>query len=78
MHFWRPYGHAICHFGEHQRLGKCKEKSFWVTQDSVESTIYTSSKLVLGAFGFVHYPIMLLQDMNKDESLSTASYAFVI
>ena len=51
---------------------------FGVTQESLPSTIYTSSKLVRSAFGFVHDSIMLLHEMNKDESLSTASYAFEI
>ena len=49
-----------------------------VTQESLASTIYTSSKLVRVAFGFVHNFVMLLHKMNKDESLSTSSYAFVI
>ena len=51
---------------------------FGITQESLASTIYTSSKLIRGAFGFVHNLVMILQEMNKDESLFTTSYYFVM
>ena len=44
------------------------QEFFQVTQKSLSSTIYTSFKLVLRAFGFMHNLVMLLQDINKDES----------
>ena len=61
------------------KVNKCgRPVGFGVTQEPLDSTIYTSSKLVLRDFGFVHNFVMILHEMNKDESLSLASYAFII
>ena len=68
----------MCHLGEYQRSHMWKAKSFGVAQGYLALTIYTSSKLVLSDFGFLHDPITLLKEMNKDDSLSTTSYAFVM
>ena len=54
-----------------------RPRVFGVTQKSLASTIYISSKHLIGAFGFVHIFGRNLLIMNKDESLSTISYAFV-
>jgi hypothetical protein len=54
-----------------------RPRSLGVIQGSLASTICTSSKLVLGDFGFVHIFVRNLLGMNEDESLPTTSYYFV-
>ena len=68
----------MCHFGDTKGPKYGMPIFFGETQESLSATVYTSTKLVSKSFGFVHNSVMLLHEMNKYESLSTTSYAFVV